>query len=190
MTYLVPTTLLFLPLVKVIAFFGLFDKLQSLVLAYPTFTIPFCTWLMAGFFKTSPTLTVALGALYWDRVDDRLLPYAGVIWLPNDRWELRLVFPDPRISYFVGHIWNRPTWVYARAEYNVEAYEVEVPPGTGNQLELEDWRILFGARKEQVWGETFLEAGWVVDRSVSYSNSAASGFDVGDAFIFRGGLRY
>jgi multiple sugar transport system permease protein len=54
MTYLVPTTLLFLPLVKVIAFLGLFDKLQSLILAYPTFTIPFCTWLMAGFFKSIP----------------------------------------------------------------------------------------------------------------------------------------
>ena len=54
MTYLVPTTLLFLPLVKVISFLGVFDKLQSLILAYPTFTIPFCTWLMAGFFKTIP----------------------------------------------------------------------------------------------------------------------------------------
>lgn len=54
MTYLIPTTLLFLPLVKVISFLGLFDKLQSLILAYPTFTIPFCTWLMAGFFKTIP----------------------------------------------------------------------------------------------------------------------------------------
>jgi multiple sugar transport system permease protein len=54
MTYLVPTTLLFLPLVKVIAAIGLFDKLGSLILAYPTFTIPFCTWLMAGFFKTIP----------------------------------------------------------------------------------------------------------------------------------------
>src|SRR5207237_8465643 len=54
MTYLVPTTLLFIPLVKVISFLGLFDRLQSLILAYPTFTIPFCTWLMAGFFKTIP----------------------------------------------------------------------------------------------------------------------------------------
>src|SRR6266513_2251898 len=54
MTYLVPTTLLFLPLVKVISAVGLFDKLGSLILAYPTFTIPFCTWLMAGFFKTIP----------------------------------------------------------------------------------------------------------------------------------------
>jgi multiple sugar transport system permease protein len=54
MTYLVPTTLLFLPLVKIIATIGLFDKLGSLIVAYPTFTIPFCTWLMAGFFKSIP----------------------------------------------------------------------------------------------------------------------------------------
>ncbi len=54
MTYLVPTTLLFLPLVKVISWMGQFDKLGALILAYPTFTIPFCTWLMAGFFKTIP----------------------------------------------------------------------------------------------------------------------------------------
>src|SRR5438477_6660811 len=54
LTYLIPTTLLFLPLVKVIAGLGLFDKLGSLIVAYPTFTIPFCTWLMAGFFRTIP----------------------------------------------------------------------------------------------------------------------------------------
>jgi multiple sugar transport system permease protein len=54
LTYLIPTTLLFLPLVKVIAALGLFDKLGSLIVAYPTFTIPFCTWLMAGFFRSIP----------------------------------------------------------------------------------------------------------------------------------------
>ncbi len=54
MTYLVPTTLLFLPLVKVISWLGLFDKLGALVVAYPTFTIPFCTWLLMGFFKSIP----------------------------------------------------------------------------------------------------------------------------------------
>ena len=54
LTYLIPTTLLFLPLVKIIAGLGLFDKTAALIVAYPTFTIPFCTWLMAGFFRTIP----------------------------------------------------------------------------------------------------------------------------------------
>jgi multiple sugar transport system permease protein len=54
LTYLVPTTLLFLPLSRVVADFGLQDSLWSLVVVYPTFTIPFCTWLLMGFFKSIP----------------------------------------------------------------------------------------------------------------------------------------
>jgi multiple sugar transport system permease protein len=54
LTYLVPPTLLFLPLSRVVSLFGLQDSLWSLVLIYPTFTIPFCTWLLMGFFKSVP----------------------------------------------------------------------------------------------------------------------------------------
>ena len=54
LTYLVPPTLLFLPFAKVIAFLGLQNSMWALVVAYPTFTVPFCTWLMMGFFKGIP----------------------------------------------------------------------------------------------------------------------------------------
>lgn len=54
LTYLVPPTLLFLPLSRVITDLGLQDSLWALVLVYPTFTIPFCTWLLMGFFKAVP----------------------------------------------------------------------------------------------------------------------------------------
>jgi multiple sugar transport system permease protein len=54
LTYLVPPTLLFLPLSRVISKLGLQDKLWSLVLVYPSFTVPFATWLLMGFFKTIP----------------------------------------------------------------------------------------------------------------------------------------
>ena len=54
LTYLVPPTLLFLPLSWVITMLGLQNSMWSLVLVYPTFTIPFCTWLLMGFFKTVP----------------------------------------------------------------------------------------------------------------------------------------
>jgi multiple sugar transport system permease protein len=54
LTYLVPPTLLFLPLSRVVSQLGLQDSLWSLVVVYPTFTIPFCTWLLMGFFKTVP----------------------------------------------------------------------------------------------------------------------------------------
>jgi multiple sugar transport system permease protein len=54
LTYLVPPTLLFIPLSRVVAFFGLTESIGSLILVYPTFTIPFCTWLLMGFFKSIP----------------------------------------------------------------------------------------------------------------------------------------
>ncbi len=54
LTYLVPPIILFLPLSRVVAELGLQDSWWALVLVYPTFTIPFCTWLMMGFFKTVP----------------------------------------------------------------------------------------------------------------------------------------
>lgn len=54
LTYLVPPTLLFLPLSRIVASLGLQNSMWSLVLVYPTFTIPFCTWLLMGFFKAMP----------------------------------------------------------------------------------------------------------------------------------------
>jgi multiple sugar transport system permease protein len=54
LTYLVPPTLLFIPLSPIVSRLGLQDSLWALVVIYPTFTIPFCTWLMMGFFKTIP----------------------------------------------------------------------------------------------------------------------------------------
>lgn len=54
LTYLIPPTLLFLPFAKVIAALGLQNTLWALVVAYPTFTVPFCTWLLMGFFKGIP----------------------------------------------------------------------------------------------------------------------------------------
>jgi multiple sugar transport system permease protein len=54
LTYLVPSTILFIPLSRVISFLHLQDSLWSLVLVYPSFTVPFCTWLLMGFFKAIP----------------------------------------------------------------------------------------------------------------------------------------
>jgi multiple sugar transport system permease protein len=54
LTYLVPPTILFIPFSRIIADLGLQDSLWSLVLVYPSFTVPFCTWLLMGFFMAIP----------------------------------------------------------------------------------------------------------------------------------------
>lgn len=54
LVYLVPPTLLFIPLTRIVAELGLKNSRWSMVVVYPTFTIPFCTWLLMGFFKSIP----------------------------------------------------------------------------------------------------------------------------------------
>lgn len=54
LTYLVPPTLLFIPMSRVIAVLGLQESVWSLIVIYPSFTIPFGTWLLMGFFKSVP----------------------------------------------------------------------------------------------------------------------------------------
>jgi len=52
--YLVPTTLLFIPMAQIITRFGLVNNPLGLIIVYPTFLVPFCTWLMIGYFQTIP----------------------------------------------------------------------------------------------------------------------------------------
>ena len=54
LAYLVPPSILFIPLATEIYQFGLFDTPLALILTYPTFLVPFCTWLLIGYFKSIP----------------------------------------------------------------------------------------------------------------------------------------
>lgn len=53
-TYLVPPTLLFIPLTGVVSWMGMTNTSWSLIFTYPTFLVPFCTWLLMGYFATIP----------------------------------------------------------------------------------------------------------------------------------------
>jgi multiple sugar transport system permease protein len=54
LAYLVPPSILFIPLATMVFRLGLFDTPFALILTYPTFLIPFCTWLLIGYFKSIP----------------------------------------------------------------------------------------------------------------------------------------
>ena len=54
LTYLVPDTLLFIPLFQIVKSVGLLNSYWGMVLVYPTLTVPFCTWIMIGYFQSIP----------------------------------------------------------------------------------------------------------------------------------------
>jgi hypothetical protein len=142
------------------------------------------------FWRWNPQFMVALGAAYWDRLDNIILPYAGVVWNPNDVLEFRLLFPKPRVSLFLGTPNGVATWAYLSGEYHVESYQIEsTGPGIRNVVQLSDWRVLGGLRFESGWLTTFVEAGVVFDRQVEFQR-VSSDFDMNSGFIGRAGFRY
>ena len=54
LTYLVPDSLLFIPLFQIVRGLGLLNSYWGMVLVYPTLTVPFCTWIMIGYFASIP----------------------------------------------------------------------------------------------------------------------------------------
>ncbi len=146
------------------------------------------------FWRMNPTWMWAFGAAYWDRVDDLILPYAGAVWTPNDTWEFRMIFPESRISMFLGTPFGTPTWMYVRGEYHVESYAIETQAAApaNIQIQTEDWRVLVGLRKEQGAFSTFAEIGWVFERDFKFNVPPPAGpkGQMHSGLIGRVGLRY
>ncbi len=78
--YLVPPSILFIPLALIVFKLGLFDSVWALILTYPTFLIPFCTWLLMGYFRTIPfeleECALIDGATRWQILTRIMLPLA------------------------------------------------------------------------------------------------------------------
>jgi multiple sugar transport system permease protein len=80
LAYLVPPSILFIPLAAIVFQLGLFDTRFALILTYPTFLIPFCTWLLMGYFRTIPyeleECALIDGATRWQILTRIILPLA------------------------------------------------------------------------------------------------------------------
>jgi multiple sugar transport system permease protein len=80
LAYLVPPSILFIPLATIVFQVGVFDTRWALILTYPTFLIPFCTWLLMGYFRSIPYELVECalidGATRWQILTKIILPLA------------------------------------------------------------------------------------------------------------------
>ena len=142
------------------------------------------------FYRASPQWMFVMGAGYWDRVDGMVIPYAGVVWNPNDRWELRLLAPKTRISYFLGNYGQASHWIYATGEYHAESYQIAMPGlGSREQVQIRDWRVGIGLRSDHGWYDKSIEAGYVFNRDVDFLRGTP-GFEIKDNFMVRLTMRF
>lgn len=145
---------------------------------------------MMAFYRIDPTTQLVLGVGYWDRRDDVVIPYAGLILMPTDRWELRLLFPKARISYFLGNFGGGNHWIYVTGEYRVESYQIEIPTIVDrSQIQYEDWRLALGIRSDHGFFDKYLEVAWVLGRNVEFRRGLPK-YDVDDGVMIRAGIRF
>ena len=111
LTYLVPASLLFIPLFQIVGWLGLINNFWCLVLVYPTLAVPFCTWIMIGYFSSIPKeldeAALIDGAGYMQMLWRIFIPVAHARHHRRD--DLRLHRLLGRISSIRWPISTRPT---------------------------------------------------------------------------------
>jgi hypothetical protein len=133
---------------------------------------------------------VAFGAAFWDRATDHLIPYGGVIWAPDDRWEFRFMFPKSRASFYLGTFHGADTWIYAAGEYSLEGYQVNfVGPDVSTRGEISGYRSFAGLTATTGIWTIFAEGGIVTDRHFRFRGDSPD-FRIGDCAFLRTGVLF
>jgi hypothetical protein len=141
-------------------------------------------------YRASPQWLLALGSAFWNRATDHLIPYGGVIWAPDEWWELRFMFPKSRASYYLGRFRGTDTWIYAAGEYNLEAYQVDFDgPKVSTRGQTSGYRSFAGVTMTTGIWTLFAEAGIVTDRHFRF-RGAMPDFTIGDCAFLRSGLLF
>jgi hypothetical protein len=163
-----------------------------------------------GFIRLSPAWQLAIGAIYLDRVDVKLLPAGGLIWTPNEKNRLEFLFPKPKLSRYVMTAWtNTEWWIYLTGEYGGGSWTIErtgdtdpLVAGGDDQIDINDFRVMLGlefkptqnidgnlppARRQYV---AYFEVGYVFEREIVYRSGVPHEFGLPATYLFRGGIRF
>ena len=142
-------------------------------------------------YLASPNWSLVGGVAFWDRVNLLVVPHVGVIWTPDTRWELRLLYPKTRISYFLGRRGQSDFWLYGCAEHTAEAWQANIgsPTVVADRIQLTDDRVSIGLRWDSGRHSAFVEAGCAFNRRAIFAGPTPD-FDISNVGMLRAGLRF
>jgi hypothetical protein len=147
--------------------------------------------------NVTSTVTIRAGVMYVDRLDVKLIPAGGILWEPNAQTRWDIFFPEPKFSQYLTTLGNSDIWWYIAGEWGGDTWTIKRDAGFTDRFEYKDLRVMGGIE----WGSCdliqqgrrfgFIEAGWVLDRSVIYyERPGIDNFTMRDTFIIRGGIGY
>lgn len=142
-------------------------------------------------YRASPNWSFVAGVAFWDRVNLLVVPHVGAIWTPAPRWELRLLYPRSRISYYMGQRRSTDFWLYGTFEYTAEAWQANIgdPTVVADRIQLTDDRLMLGLRWDSGRHSVFVEGGIVFNRRARFVGPTPD-FDLSNVGSIRAGFRF
>lgn len=138
-------------------------------------------------------LQIVLGAVYVNRMDSPWIPAAGVIWKPNQDWNLELVFPRAKLARRIGWGLDYEHWVYLGGSFGGNDWSIQRPgnpAGPRDTLALRDWRLTLGWERKLDGGAGLaVELGYVFSRQYELASTGIE-YDLDDTLLVRGIVAY
>jgi hypothetical protein len=139
----------------------------------------------------TPTTTLKAGVTYLDRVDIKLLPAAGILWIPNPQTRWDIFFPRPKLSRYLTTIGNSDVWVYVSGEYGGGSWTVRRAGADDRRMDINDIRVGGGLEWSHQFGlRAFAEAAYVFDRELVFASGIPDRHTLKDTLMIRGGIVY
>jgi len=155
---------------------------------------------LAVFNLTPQTWQLALGAVYFDRLDIKLLPAGGLIWTPDADTRFEILFPRPKLARRFYTLGLTDWWWYVAGEYGGGAWTLEridplAAPATRNdEIDYNDIRVIGGLEWRRPSGlRGYFEVGYVFDRQINFRSGPPGGsptFKPDDTIMLRAGILY
>jgi hypothetical protein len=135
-------------------------------------------------------LQVMLGVLYLDRHDRVITPVAGIIWKPQEDWNLELVFPKAKIARRLSWGMGFENWAYLTGGFGGNDWSIHRPGNTRERLTMLDWRLGAGwERKLNGGAGLWFEVGYVFQREFEFVGTGAR-YEPDDTVLLRVGASY
>jgi hypothetical protein len=143
-----------------------------------------------GIITLTPTVQIAVGIVYIDRVQVKLLPAGGIIWIPNPDARYEILFPNPKLSRRWRTLGNTEVWYYGSGEYGGGSWTIKHADGSSDQFDYNDIRVNVGVESFGHRGlHGFFETGFVFDRKLIYRFGGPN-LNPSDTVMLRAGLSY
>lgn len=144
-----------------------------------------------GVLALTPTTALKAGVTYLDRVDIKLLPAFGILWVPNPQTRWDLFFPRPKISRYLTTVGNTDVWVYLNGEYGGGSWTVRRAGADDRRMDINDIRVGGGLEWTHQFGlQSFLEGAYVFDRELVFASGVPERHGLRDTYMVRGGIVY